>query len=270
MRAPDIRRKTRSVRSFPSPSLCLLSCVALLGAACSSAAASAPDSGIVLSDDAGADPGDGGAVPVEKPRTDGGFVVGDGGVVVPDDTFATKVVSYTKGACGGFGASFLPSIVLGPPAGAGDQAGSLDVVSLGNGGEIVLSVEPNAIVDGPGSDFVVFENAFFAGGDRSLPFVDLGEVSVSNDGVTWVTFPCTAIAAPYGSCAGWSPVYSAPDNGISPLEDRAGGDRFDLATIGVPRAKLVRIRDKGTKACSPGLTSNGFDLDALAVLHGAH
>ncbi len=249
---------------------CVLFASALSVEACSSTAASAPDSGIVLSDDAGTSAGDGGAVPVEKPRTDAGFVVGDGGVVIPDDTFATKVVSYTKGACGGFGASFLPTIVLGPPAGAGDQAGSLDVVSLGNGGEIVVSVEPNAIVDGPGDDFVVFENAFFAGGDRALPFVDLGEVSVSDDGVTWTTFPCTATAAPYGTCAGWNPVYSAPDNGISPLEERAGGDRFDLSTIGVTRAKMVRIRDKGTKTCSPGLTSNGFDLDALAVLHGAH
>ena len=54
----------------------------------------------------------------------------------------------------------MPDIVLGPPVGGGALAGSLDVVSLGFSGEIVLCFEPNAIVDGPGADFIVFENAF--------------------------------------------------------------------------------------------------------------
>jgi len=53
--------------------------------------------------------------------------------------------------------------VLGPPRGK-PGAGSLHVLSLGVGGEIVLGFG-GSIVDGDGPDFVVFENAFFIDGD---------------------------------------------------------------------------------------------------------
>jgi hypothetical protein len=46
----------------------------------------------------------------------------------------------------------------------------------------------------------------------------------------------------------------------------AGGDGFDLATIGVSRARFVRIRDSGANSYSG--TSGGFDLDALSVVNG--
>jgi hypothetical protein len=207
----------------------------------------------------------------DKQRVDGGFLGPDGGAVRAD-RFVTKVVSFTPGGCAGFGASEMPDIVLGPPVGAGSLQGSLDVVSLGIGGEIVLSFEPNAIVDGPGPDFIVFENAFYAGGDATQPSADPGEVSVSEDGVTWVTFPCEpGSAAPYGACAGWRPVYSAPGNGISPFDvEHAGGDPYDLADVGVKTARFVRIRDKSSGACDgppPRPNNSGFDLDAVAIVH---
>jgi hypothetical protein len=207
----------------------------------------------------------------DKQRVDGGFLGPDGGPIRAD-RFITKVVSFTPGRCAGFGASEMPDIVLGPPVGAGSLQGSLDVVSLGIGGEIVLSFEPNAIVDGPGSDFIVFENAFYAGGDATQPYADPGEVSVSEDGDTWVTFPCEpGSAAPYGACAGWRPVHSAPGNGISPFDvERAGGDPYDLADVGVKTARFVRIRDKASGACDgppPRPNNSGFDLDAIAIVH---
>jgi hypothetical protein len=188
-------------------------------------------------------------------------VVGGTGLI----EFATGVVSYSPGQCAGFGQTSMPDIVLGPPQGTGDVRGSLDVVSLGNGGEIVLSFEPAVIVDGPGTDFIVFENPFFIGGDPHNPYAEPGEVSVSDDGETWTPFPCTATAYPYGSCAGWHPVYaSGPD--FDPAS--AGGDAFDLAAVGVSRARFVRIRDKTAQRCtSQGPTTNGFDLDAIAVLN---
>ena len=37
---------------------------------------------------------------------------------------------------------------------------------------------------------VVFENAFWPGGVRSMVYAELGEVSVSEDGETWLSFPC--------------------------------------------------------------------------------
>jgi len=75
--------------------------------------------------------------------------------------FATSVVSFTPGASAGYGANRMPDVVLGPPQGGGDASGSLDVVSLGNAGEIVLGFDRD-IVDGEGADFLVFENPFSA------------------------------------------------------------------------------------------------------------
>lgn len=229
------------------------------------------DGGISLGDapffDASAPDGD-------KPRVDGGFLGADG-AVYREDRFATKVVSFTPGECAGFGIPDMPGIVLGPPVGAGALAGSFDVVSLGVGGAIVLSVEPNAIVDGPGTDLIVFENAFYASGNPSQPAADLGEVSVSEDGLTWKTFACSppdaGTASDYGACAGWHPVYSAPDNGIAPFDvAQAGGEAYDLATVGLARARFVRIVDRARRSCDgvmPKPNNAGFDLDAIAVVN---
>jgi hypothetical protein len=238
---------------------------------------------ILLACGSGSDPaarpaislGDSGFVDVadpiaDKPRVDGGFVGPDGGVIRAD-RFITKVVSFTPGACAGFGAAEMPEIILGPPIGAGTLKGSFDVVSLGIGGEIVVSFEPNAIIDGPGSDFIVFENAFFAGGSSSQPVADPGEVSVSEDGVTWKAYACTpGGGAPYGSCAGWHPVHSTPHNGISPIDPgAAGGEAYDLSELGLVTARFVRIRDRSTATCEgqPKPTNIGFDLDAIVVVN---
>lgn len=224
-----------------------------------------PDAAVSLDDvDAGR--------PVE-----GGAPVGeDAASALRGDRFATRVVSFTPGACAGFGASSMPGIVLGPPDGRGAGEGSFDVVSLGIGGEIVLSVEPNAIVDGPGPDFIVFENAFYASGDPTRPAFDPGEVSVSEDGVTWTSFGCDpavdggATTGQYGPCAGWHPVYSARDNAISPVDPTAaGGDPYDLATLGLSRVRFVRVKDRSSQTCDgdPRPNNLGFDLDAIAIIN---
>jgi hypothetical protein len=195
---------------------------------------------------------------------------GSDAAVLAADRFVTGVVSFTPGPCSGFGADAMPGIVEGPPKGGGASMGSLDVVSLGVGGEIVLSFAPNAIVDGPGPDFIVFENPFDVGGNPMKPYAEPGEVSVSDDGSTWSTYPCTATSYPYGSCAGWHPVYSAPGNGISPVDPAtAGGDAFDLADLGVTHARFVRIRDVSGEVCpdAGGPNSDGFDLDAISIVN---
>lgn len=243
--------------------------------ACSQGAEDTPDSGRVTLGDLPA-PGTG-SLPVgetpSKPRVDGGFPTDAG--VLPASRFASRVVEVKLGDCAGFGLAAMPDVVLGPPEGGGDTQGSLDVLSLGVGGSISLSFEADPIVDGPGTDFLVFENAFFAGGNPLKPFAELATVSVSDDGVTWSTFPCTALAtdpAPYGACAGWHPVRSASSNGVSPFDpEKAGGDPFDLADLGVKRARFVRIVDRGLGECpkSPAekVSTVGFDLDAVASVH---
>ena len=236
--------------------------------ACSSESASGSDAGtfISLGDATYVDAADKDG---SKPKVDGGFV-GPSGSVLREDRFVTSVVSFTPGPCAGFGAGEMPGVVLGPPVGAGNRSGGLAVVSLGSGGEIGLAFGDNEIVDQPGADFIVFENAFLVSGTE-IPAADLGEVSVSADGVTWKTFPCTpGPSAPYPGCAGWTPVYSAPDNEISPVDvAKAGGEAFDLAEVGLASAKLVRIKDRSTMSCD-GMAKPinlGFDLDAVAIVH---
>lgn len=185
--------------------------------------------------------------------------------------FADVVVSFTPGSGAGFGADQLPGIVLGPPKGGGPLQGSLDVLSLGNDGVIVLGFDPPLICDGPGPDLTVFENPFHSGTPDGPIFAEYGIVAVSQDGVTFVTFPYDP--ATHVGLAGQNPVLSNPDNGISPLDPSvSGGDQFDLADVGLTWAKYVRITDPGAAIDDPGNhiapgTQAGFDLDALAALH---
>ncbi|RKG80410.1 cell surface protein [Corallococcus terminator] len=183
------------------------------------------------------------------------------------DPFADRIVSFAPGAAAGFGQGQLPNIVLGAPQGAGAGSGSLDVLSLGNSGVIVLEFTDIAVTDGPGVDLLVFENAFLRPSGR--PFAETGVVAVSDDGVTWSEFPCASAnaAGNFPGCAGVTPVYSSPGNGISPTDPAvAGGDGFDLAAVGLTRARFVRIRDSGANGYAG--TSGGFDLDAVAVVNG--
>ena len=67
------------------------------------------------------------------------------------EPFATKVVSFNPGAGAGFGQSKFPQVVLGGPEGGGEGFGSLDVLSLGNGGSLVLGFDPSRLFDVFGS-----------------------------------------------------------------------------------------------------------------------
>jgi len=179
--------------------------------------------------------------------------------------FATSVVSFTPGTGPNTGQDKLPGIVLGPPKGGGADSGSLDVATLGNGGSIILGFAPSLIVDRPGPDFIVFENPFDIGGDPTKPFAELATVGVSDDGVTFQDFPCTATMYPYGMCAGWHPVFANADtNTIDPTDPAvAGGDAFDLADLGVSEARFVRITDRVDQTGPEGT----FDLDAVSIVH---
>lgn len=184
--------------------------------------------------------------------------------------YARGLHTFTPGERAGYGADRLPAIVLGPPAGSGPSAGSLDVVSLGVGGELVLDLAPFIVVDGPGVDLIVFENAFFAGGDPTQPFAELGEISTSTDAITWHTFPCDPTRdgrTRWPGCAGWTPTLLFDPFEVVPLDPaRTGGDAFDLGTLGVAAARFVRVRDLSTEGAAP---SAGFDLDAIGVVHTA-
>jgi hypothetical protein len=211
-----------------------------------------------------------GEVDADREPVDAGYgALPDGGALDPATLpYARSIVRYAPGPNAGFGQDELPAVVLGPPVGKGVERGSLDVLSLGVGGEIVLDFGERAIVDGEGPDFVVFENAFWPGGDASKVFAELGEVAVSDDGSTWLVFPCdttVTAAARYPGCAGWTPTRDYDPFALVPLDPAlSGGDAFDLAALGVLRARFVRVRDLST--AGSGSTA-GFDLDAIGVIH---
>jgi hypothetical protein len=183
--------------------------------------------------------------------------------------YASELIAFEPGDAAGYGEDDLPDVVLGPPKGGGPGKGSLDVVSLGVGGEIVLGFGERAIIDGEGADFVVFENAFWAGGDPTMPFAEPGEVAVSEDGERWHTFDCDPNGRGGGSsgsgCAGLDPTLVYDTETTTKLDpEEVGGAAFDLEDLGVTRARFVRIRDLSDDG-DPN--SAGFDLDAIGLVH---
>jgi hypothetical protein len=179
------------------------------------------------------------------------------------------VIAFQPGEGAGFNQSALPDVVLGPPRGIESGAGSLDVLSLGSGGEIVLAFGDQAISDGEGPDFVVFENAFWPGGNAAQVYAELGEVAVSDDGESWHTFTCDSAGdgeARFAGCAGWSPTLVFDPLELLPLDPAlTGGDAFDLADVGLSRARFVRIVD--LKTLEPAGKTSGFDLDAIGIVN---
>jgi len=191
--------------------------------------------------------------------------------ITPDDNaalpYVQEIVSFLPGTNAGYGQDRAPKIVMGPPTGKGLGAGSIDTLSLGIGGEIVLGFGDRIIVDGPGPDFVVFENAFWVNGVRGTVYAELGDVSVSEDGATWHEFACDSTRdarMEWPGCAGWSPALEYDALVLDPLDAvQTGGDAFDLATIGVSEARFVRIRDRASDGEPP---TAGFDLDAVGLI----
>lgn len=135
------------------------------------------------------------------------------------------------------------------------------VVSLGKGGFIVLEFDP-PIADGPGADFIVFENAFQYG--QGQVFDEWMIVSVSQDGQTWHTFPYDSITG--AGLAGRTPTgctgCPSPINWQDPTQ--AGGDAFDLQVVGLPWARYVKVSD-ATHWQTPDRLS--ADLDGMVAIH---
>ncbi len=186
----------------------------------------------------------------------------------PEDLpYASEVVAFAAGINAGYGQKNMPGVVLGPPTPGSPNSGSLDVLTLGVGGEIILGFGERTILNGPGADFIVWENAFWLGGDPTAPFAELGEVAVSGDGEVWHTFPCdTGVEESYDPlCAGWRARQDFDPCLLVPLDPiTSGGDPFDLEVLGLEEVRFVRIRDRGEEGGAP---TAGFDLDAIGIVH---
>jgi len=214
------------------------------------------------------------------------------------DCFPDRIVSFTVGTVSAPPATntWEPGIVLGPPGGSTPTNGSLAVMSLGHGGRITLEFTNNEIVDGPGPDLILFENPFFctsvplSDADPYSVFAEPGIVEVSEDGVDFRMFPydASALSQVTSLCTdktllrrliglmGITPSFignwTVPDDPLvfDPTAPGGvsghGGDAFDLATVGLARARFVRITDPNLPIGIPG-ASEGLDLDAVVAIH---
>ncbi len=214
------------------------------------------------------------------------------------DCFPDRIVAYSPAAVSAPPAfnSWQPGIVLGPPGNTTPTNGSLTVLSLGHGGSITLEFTDNEILDGPGPDFIVFENPFFCTAAPLSPsdpwsvFAEPGVLAASDDGVTFHPFPydAAALAQVVSLCTdksllqdlrgliGITPSFTGdwtvPDDptlfepGAPGGVAGHGGDAFDLATVGLTHARFLRIVDPNLPIGVPG-SSEGLDLDAVVALH---
>lgn len=202
--------------------------------------------------------------------------------------YASVVVDFQQGTGGGI---FVQDNILDGPQGGGLGAGSLDVLSLGAGGQVTVGFEVT-IVDAPGADFTVYENGFVAGGSGDV-FAEVARVEVSTDGLVFARFPAhyvdpgalTNWGAYVGLVGGTPCLANVLTNAIDPFDPVvSGGDAFDLAELAGDPAVLsgqvdlhaihfVRLLD-----VAPGeLDDDGHviqdagaaDIDAVAVIHHA-
>lgn len=192
-----------------------------------------------------------------------------------ENTGADAVVSFAPGSGAGHGAEHLPGNVLGLPDSIAREdiatVSGEQVLSLGIGGEIVLRFDRHPIIDRPGADFTVFENAFrYTIGGRQRIYAEPGQVAVSRDGVEFIAFPFDSLTL--AGCAGVGPTKGNHDPANA---DLSGGDHFDLSKLGLDSIRFIRIRDISSIVkdnrqhpfWDPTLTgaapTAGFDLDAV-------
>lgn len=150
-----------------------------------------------------------------------------------------------------------PDLAVNGARGLGSSAGGADVAQLSgrpDGGDVlVLRWSDRRVLNGPGPDLVIFENAFeYSGGT----FMDPVVVEVSADGERWVGFPHDYLAEDelayqpdpslWQGFAGRTPtvlsVEGTPD--LDAFDVGAGGDRFDLEQL-PDTAEGRRIKAEG-------------------------
>ncbi len=177
----------------------------------------------------------------------------------------------------------LGKTTVGSVSAALGQAGDGSVISLGDGGEIILTFD-SPVMNGAGADFAVFENGF----DNN--FLELAFVEVSSNGVDFVRFPShsetqtstqvggfgTLDATMIHNLAGkYKAKYGTPFD-LEDLIDSSGIDVNNIThikiidVVGSINDSVARYDSYGNKVNDPFPTpfpSGGFDLDGVGVVH---
>ncbi len=165
-----------------------------------------------------------------------------------------------------------------------NQGFTYDIVSLGRGGQITLTFN-KPITDGPGADFLIFENSF------SDTFLEIAWVEVSSDGVNFTRYPNISFtASPVGgfgvvdptNITGYASKYKGGEGTPFDLNVLTGTPGLDISAI--THVKLIDIVGDGSAYDDypavvggphiiydpyPTVGSAGLDLDAVAVIHEA-
>lgn len=175
----------------------------------------------------------------------------------------------------------VDGVVEGDPSGGATRVFSRGTSTDPPNHYVTLEWTDRLVVDAPGPDLVVFENAFETEGGV---FMDPIVVAVSVDGDRWVEFPHDYRAddetsfsldpADWVGFAGVTPVAWSSADCTDPFAQSAGGDRFDLADLEDPDVadgvRYVRLTSAAT-VVNPDtgepfpkyLISDGFDLDGV-------
>ncbi len=156
------------------------------------------------------------------------------------------------------------------------------VISLGDGGSVVLGF-PQPIINGPGFDFAVFENAF------NDSFLELAHVEVSQDGQRYYRFPSFSYSQTGFQTEPFGTTYPDSIHNLAGRFRMPYGTPFDLYdfkdTPNFPTTiNYVKVIDvvgsidsrwgskdsRGNLINDPWPTnfaSSGFDLDAVGVIN---
>ncbi|CAG5076289.1 T9SS type A sorting domain-containing protein [Parvicella tangerina] len=176
-----------------------------------------------------------------------------------------------------------PVTTLGDDYMATGMSGANGTVTLGDGGEAILTFD-YPIINGAGWDFAVFENSFDG------LFLELAYVEVSSDGVNYFRFPSTSEVQDTIQTASYGNTDPTMINNLAGKYKAGYGTPFDLEELsGTPGLNVdsvthVKVIDVigtideafasydqyGNKINDPYPTdfaAGGFDLDAVGVIH---
>ena len=171
----------------------------------------------------------------------------------------------------------------------GKPGGTMDVVSLGDGGKATLTFA-SPIVNGPGPDFAVFENGLVNAQDTTISFLELAFVEVSSDGEHFFRFPAISKVQDTVQVGSFDCIHASLLHNFAGKYQVMYGTPFDLdevednVLLDKNRVTHVRIVDvvgcidpeyatkdsEGHIVNDPWPTpfgSSGFDLDAVGVIH---
>ena len=182
-------------------------------------------------------------------------------------------------------ASFGPDLTVA----LGRPGGTMDVISLGDGGSATLTFA-SPIYNGPGPDFAVFENGLVNGQDHTICFLELAFVEVSSDGVNFFRFPAVSKVQDTEQLGGFDCIHASLIHNFAGKYAVFYGTPFDLDEVEdnvlLNKNKITHVRiidvvgnidpeyasydSEGHAVNDPWPTpfnSSGFDLDAVGVIY---